>query len=168
MNRLFYISIIAISVLLSNCSRKHVHTCGLANLENKPSIDSRVVELKRTGIADTTIAFISGTVLGKDSSQQDVTIDTLAYSNVVLVDNKNGNMIGTSTDANGHFQFNIPPATYDLKVQFITYNTLIVRDVFFGTGEIYELKAELGQRGGYSSSSEYRMTDDKQIIKTIQ
>ncbi len=165
MKRPFHILIILISILFSNCARKPVYTCGLDYLANRPIIDSRIIELKRTGIADTTIAYISGRILGKDSTDAEVSIDTLAYANVYIVNKTTGQTIGKVTDLNGKFEFSLPSASYDLKVKYIAYNTLIVRNVFLGTGDIFEFNALLGQSGVSIDSTEYRMTKERMLEK---
>ena len=160
MKQPFYIFIILITALLYGCARKPVYTCGFGYLSNKPKIHSKVIKLKRTGIADTTVAFISGQIFGKDSIDKGITIDTLEYANVYVVDNVTGKVIGKATDLNGKFDFTVPSATYDLNVQYAAYNTLIIRNVFFGTGDVLELNAVLGQSGTADDSSEYKILNE--------
>jgi hypothetical protein len=50
-----------------------------------------------------------------------------------------------------------------LKVQYIAYNTLVIRNVKFGTGDIVEFDALLGQSGAGQDSSVYAMQADKTI-----
>jgi len=165
MKRTFYILTIIVSTLLWSCVRKPIYTCGLGHLANRPKIESKIIELNRTGIADTTIAFISGQILGKDSTDAGVGIDSLGFANVYVVDNVTGKTIGKATDLNGKFEFTIPSASYDLKVQYIAYNTLIIRNVYFGTGDIVEFNAVLGQSGVSVDSTEYRMKSEWRIEK---
>lgn len=154
---------IFMSVGLSNCSRKPVYTCGVAYLASRPKIDSKVLKLERVAIADTTIVFISGNVYGKDSADAHVTTDILMAANVYVVDQMTGKVFGQSTDLRGKYQFHLPSSTYDLKVQFIAYNTLIIRNVHFGTGDIVKFDALLGQSGAGQDSSVYTMQADKTI-----
>ena len=154
---------ILFSVGLSSCSRKPVYTCGLAYLVSRPKIDSKVLRLERVAVADTTIAFISGTIYGKDSSDNHVTTDTLIAANVYVVDQMTGKIYGKPTDLSGKYKFHLPASTYDLKVQYIAYNSLIIRNVKFGTGDIMEFEALLGQSGAGQDSSVYVMQADKTI-----
>jgi hypothetical protein len=163
MTRTLSILTILFSVGLLNCSRKPVYACGLTYLASRPKIDSKVLRLERVAIADTTIAFISGTVYGKDSSDVHVTTDTLMAANVYVVDQLTGKIYGKPTDHSGKYQFHLPASTYDLKVQYIAYNTLVIRNVKFGTGDIVEFDALLGQSGAGQDSSVYAMQADKTI-----
>jgi hypothetical protein len=163
MTRTLTILIIIFSVGLSNCSRKPVYTCGLAYLASRTNIDSKILRLERVAIADTTIAFISGAIYGKDSSDTHVTKDTIIAANVYAINQTTGKIYGKPTDLNGNYQFQLPASTYHLKVQFIAYNTLIVRNVKFGTGDIVEFDALLGQSGAAQDSSVYAMQADKTI-----
>lgn len=148
---------------LINCSRKPVYTCGLGYLSSRPPIESRILKLERVAITDTTIAFISGIVLGHDSSETATRTDTLMFANVFVVDKKTGKTIGNATDLKGHYQFYLPASTYDLKVQFIAYNTLIIQNAFFGTGDIVEFNALLGQSGAGRDSCVFQMQPDRTI-----
>jgi len=152
-----YILTILIGLALINCARKPIYTCGLMSNLLKPTIDSKISKLERVAIADTTISFISGTILSGDSSEKGLVLDTLMFANVCLVDRKNHRIIGKTTDVKGQFNFSFPSSTYDLKVQFIAYKTLIIRDVKFGTGDIVNFNAILGQANLGQDSTVFQM-----------
>lgn len=157
------ILIILFSVGLINCTPKPVFTCGLANHALTPKFDSKVLRLERVGAADTTIAFISGSIYGKDSSDTHVSTDTLIAAYVCLVDQATGKIYCKPTDLNGKYQFSLPVSTYNLKVQYIAYNTLVIRNVKLETGDIVEFDALLGLSGACQDSSVYVMQDDNTI-----
>jgi hypothetical protein len=157
-----------VSLGLTNCSQKQIYTCGLAYLDSRPGIDSKVLYLERVGIADTTIAIISGEISGKDSSEFGVTTDILIGSSVYLTDKLTGEIYYQTTDLEGKYQIHVPASTYNFKVQYISYNTLIVRDVIFGTGDIVQFYAMLGQRGAGHDSTVFIMQPDKTIKKITQ
>lgn len=158
MKNKFYLLIILFPNLLWACAHKPVYTCGNSYLANRPKIESKVLKLERIGIADTTVAFISAKILGKDSTSAGTTIDTLIYAKVYLVDKVRAKTIAKATDLNGEFDFTVPSGLYDLQVQHIAYNTLIIRDMHLGTGDLVELKAVLGQSGTSVDSTEYKLT----------
>jgi hypothetical protein len=121
------------------------------------------MSLERIAIADTTIAFISGTIFSCDSSESGVITDKLMSACIYVVDKNTGQKIGNFTDSEGHYQFNLPASTYDLKVQSIEYTTLIIRDVIFGTGDMVEFDALLGQSGAPWDSCVFQMQRDRTL-----
>ena len=150
-----------ILIELSSCTNKSIVTCGSGDLESRPNIAGEVLQLKRIAIADTTIASISGEIFGKDSSANGVTIDTLVGTLVYLIDTKNGKTYSSQTNIHGKYQYYVPASTYDLKVQYIAYNILIVRNVIIGTGDMIQFNAVLGQCGTEQDSTIFLMQQDK-------
>jgi hypothetical protein len=152
-------------VAILNCSRKPISICGLRYIDSRSNIDSKVLRLECIAVADTTIASVSGIIFGKDSSEYVVTIDTLISAIVILVDKETKKVYNTSTGNDGKYHLFVPASTYDLRVYYISYNTLIVRNISLGTGEIVECNAVLGQSGIRDDSTVFEMLPDKTIIR---
>jgi hypothetical protein len=148
---------------LISCSRKSKSTCGFDYFVSRASINSKVINFERVAIADTTIALVSGTILGHDLTARSSTTDPLPYSKITAVDKKTGQIVVHTTDLHGNFQFPISASTYDLTIPSIGYNTLIIRDVFFGTGDIVEFTALLGQCGAAVDSCVFQMQADRTL-----
>jgi len=163
MKKTVFISTLILLLALFNCSRKPVVTCGLGDLESRQNMDSEIVQMERIAIADTTIASVSGEILAKDSSAAGVVIDTLIASLVIFTDKSTGKTYGSQTDMHGKYHCFLPASTYDIKVQYIAYNTLIVRNVSFGTGDIVRFNAILGQLSIDGDSTVFEMQADKTI-----
>ncbi|MFC0604569.1 carboxypeptidase-like regulatory domain-containing protein [Winogradskyella pulchriflava] len=137
---------------LISCSKK-IYSCGLEPVLNIVSIDSEILNLKRIGIADTTLASISGKIYAKSINEKDTLTDNFAFTNIWVRDLKTDSLIGTTSDSKGEFQFTMPASEYDLQVQFIGFNNLKVKNVKVGTGEIISFSAILGQGDG---TTEYK------------
>ena len=54
-------------------------------------------------------------------------------------------VLGTYSELDGLYNTTIPAATYQIEVQFIGYNRVIIENVQLGTGEILQMSANLGQ-----------------------
>ena len=163
MKRIFFILTLILLIGLSNCTRKYVVTCGVGDLESRPNIVSKIVRLERIAIADTTITFVAGDILGKDSSEAGVVIDTLMAALVVFTDKATNKMYGSQTDLQGKYYCYLPASTYDIKVQYIAYNTLVLRNVILGAGDVVQFNAMLGQAGMRDQNAVYEMQADKTI-----
>ena len=133
-------------LFLMGCAKKPVYTCGTV-LTNKPSIESKVLSLKTVGIADTITAFVSGTIFGKDSIDKKVTIDTLSFATITLINKERQDTIKVVSDAQGKFQQHFQAGTYDILVKYVAYTGLMIKNVPFGRGELKEFNALLGQQG---------------------
>lgn len=76
---------------------------------------------------------ISGTILDEKYG------DPLIGANVVV----EGTSIGTSTDFDGKYQFNLEPGTYNIVYSYIGYNDKTITDVVMVDGEITYMDATL-------------------------
>lgn len=161
MKKVVFIALLILFVGLTNCARKHLAICGLRSLDARLNIDSKIIQMERIAIADTTIASISGEIFGKDSSENCVIIDTLIGAVISLVDKETKKVYGSSTDLQGKYKLCLPASIYDVRVFFISYNTLIVRNVSIGTGDIVRFNAMLGQSHVQDDSTVFEMQSDK-------
>ncbi|MFN0188647.1 MAG: hypothetical protein ACKVQV_08095 [Bacteroidia bacterium] len=151
------LSLLILSIAFANCSRKTTVTCGTGEFMKKPSIESKVLLLQTVGIADTTIAFISGCVTGKDSSEKVTSIDTLSFAAVSFINSKQ-DTVKTTADLQGKFKSHLERGTYSIVFQIVGYNRLIIDKVNFGSGEIKELNVLLGQ--GFSTTKTSGQTNN--------
>jgi hypothetical protein len=130
---------------MTSCANKVIVTCGTADLMNRPSTESKVLSLKTIGIADTTIAFISGLVSGKDSTDKKVTIDTLAATSIQFINLERSDSVTVFADISGKFQQHLTAGIYNIWVFNVGYNRLLLENVSFRTGELKELNVLLGK-----------------------
>ena len=156
---------LGILIGLISCAKKNYVVCGLGSDMNLTKLDSKIIELKRIGIADTTLASISGKIYAKSINKNDTLIANFAYTNIWVRDVKTDSLIGTTSDSKGEFQFTIPASEYDLQVQFIGFNNLKVKNVKVGTGDIINFSAILGQGDGtteykWNPAEFYKNTDE--------
>ncbi|EDP70745.1 hypothetical protein FBALC1_08298 [Flavobacteriales bacterium ALC-1] len=142
--------ILTLGILIGfiSCAKKNYVVCGLGSDMNLITLDSKILELKRIGIADTILASISGKIYAKSINKNDTLTDSFAFTNIWVRDLKTDSLIGTTSDYKGEFQFTIPASEYDLQVQFIGFNNLKVKNVKVGTGDIISFSAILGQGDG--------------------
>ncbi|MBW1296370.1 carboxypeptidase-like regulatory domain-containing protein [Aquimarina litoralis] len=139
---------LVVLIYLIGCAKKTYSVCGLELGENTITIDSKIIELKRIAIADTTPASISGKIYAKSFDGSDTLTENFAYTNIFVRDLKTDSLIGTTSNLKGEYQFTIPAAEYDLEVQFIGYNNLKVHNIKITTGEIINFSAIIGQGNG--------------------
>lgn len=145
-NLTFLFSVLA----LSGCAKKVYMECGTAALMSQPGLESKVLSLHTIGTADTTVAFISGFVLGKDSAEKFFRIDTLPYACVLFINRETSDSSGLYTSLEGRFQHHLTAGTYDILFSNVGYNKLKVEKVKFAPGELKEMNILLGH--GYGRS----------------
>ncbi len=141
---------LVISICLIGCAKKSYYICGfgLEGNDNTITIDSKIAELKRIAIADTTLANISGKIYAKYLNKNDTLIENFAHTTIFVRDVKTDSLIGTTSNLKGEYHFTIPAAEYDLEVQFVGYNHLKVKNIKIRTGEIINFSAIIGQGNG--------------------
>ncbi len=132
---------------MTNCARKPIYNCGTGALMNIPSIESKILSLKTIGIGDTISTYISGTIFGKDSANNKVTIDTLMFANIGFISHERQDTVGTVSDIYGKFEKHIQAGTYDIFVKYVGYVGLVIKNVPFEQGELKEFNVLLGQQG---------------------
>jgi hypothetical protein len=141
------LTFILLGLVLTDCARKPVYTCGTGALMNRPSIQSKILSLKTVGIGDTIAAFISGTIFGKDSVDNKVTIDTLMFAAIAFISHERQDTVGAVSDMHGKFEKHLQAGTYDIIVKYVGYVGLMIKNVPFGQGELKEFDVLLGQQG---------------------
>jgi hypothetical protein len=152
-------------VIVMSCAPKQRYICGNGVALSRSSIDNKIIKFEHIGIADTTAVFISGTIFCRDSSEKGEILDTLIMATIVAIEkNKTEPIVGVVSNNDGYYQFYLRPAVYDIKIQFIGYNTLIVEDVALANGDIWVFDAVLGESNG-SESPFFKMQLDKTIKK---
>ena len=163
-NRILILTLLILIGLFS-CATKNYVVCGIGSSMNLSNIDSEIIKLKRIGIADTTIASISGKIYAKSITKNDTLTENFRNINVWFKDIKTDSIIGKTTNSNGEFQFTIPASEYNLEVQFIGYNYLKVKDVKIGSGDIIYFSAIIGQGNGVT---EYQWNENYLIEKNAE
>jgi len=168
MIRFIYTSILLTLFGLSGCAPKPITTCGVMYLANRPSIDSRVISLESTEQTDTSAAIISGVILGETINENQHHMDTLEFAAVYLVDKKSGATFGAVADIQGYFKLYVPESSYDLTVQYITYNYLIIKDIQPKSGKVIQMDVVLGQSNASLDSTLYQISPTGEILKLAQ
>ena len=130
---------------------------------SREPIVSEIVQITQLGIADTTIAYVTGTVVGKYKTDSSEYLDTLIGAPVSFYDSESDLMIGEMTDRNGSYSFRLPPSSYDVHVSYIAHNELVIKDLKLASGEIIDLNLLLGQSGGHRDSCVYALNEDRTI-----
>jgi hypothetical protein len=100
----------------------------------------RIIKNQTIGIADTTVAYISGRVYEKQ--------DSIPFANISLT-NSSGQKFGTQTDINGNYKLCIPKGKYSFLIQYIGHNDFIIKKLKLGTGQMQELIIDIGTGGGF-------------------
>jgi hypothetical protein len=144
-NLITKLTLLLLAFVLTYCAKKPVYTCGKSALINRLFIDSKILSLKSVGIDDTITAFISGSILSKDSTDNVVTIDTLMFSVIEFISYDRKDTIGIVSDIKGKFEKRLIAGTYDISIRHLGYNSLKIKNVKFHTGELKELNVILGQ-----------------------
>lgn len=108
----------------------------------KPADTSMLIKNERSGIADTTIAFLSGLVTEKRNKAP------LPCGYLALTDEATGQTYDRSINENGHYSIEAPSGTYRLKVVNVSFADLDT-SITLGSGEIREVDVAMGQGPGY-------------------
>ena len=101
-------------------------------------VPSQILRNEQVGIADTSVAFISGNVSDL------VTSENISYAVVTFKDESTEKVYGQSTDTLGKFSIIIPAGSYTFKVFFVGYAEINL-DLTIRTGEMREINTGLGQ-----------------------
>ncbi|CAL2102993.1 Carboxypeptidase family protein [Tenacibaculum sp. 190130A14a] len=150
-----------LSIFLS-CTRKVYH-CGMASYSYKgkdeyfllksdtlPSLNfiSKILILKRLKPSNSNLTSITGKVFDNSIDENDTL--TLPFANVVAKNQVTDSIIGTITNEEGMFELNLPPSKYNLEIEFIGFNTLIIKNVKISKGNHMYLSSILGSGRGTS------------------
>jgi hypothetical protein len=120
---------------------------------HRPKEKPTVIRNERIGIGDTTIAFISGTVY--DYERQ-----PLGFAVLNLISLTDSSKQGVFTDSLGNFKLHLPADKYKLTALFVGYTSLTIDELQLGTGELRELKLQLGNGGAFKT---YLIQSDKPL-----
>ncbi|MCB0791942.1 MAG: carboxypeptidase regulatory-like domain-containing protein [Flavobacteriales bacterium] len=108
----------------------------------EPAEPSEVLRDELVGIADTTIAFLSGKVLDSGTRKP------IELVNVWLMDTVPSTIAGTTTDTSGYYHLDAPSGTYTLHVVGIG-RTIQEYEVDLGVGHVREIDVALGKGASY-------------------
>lgn len=122
---------------------------------HRPKEKPTVLKNERIGIGDTTIAFISGTIL-------DYKGQSLGFAVLYLMSLTDSSKHATFTDSLGNFQLHLPIDKYKLTALSVGYSSLTIDELQLGTGELREMKLQLGNGGAYKT---YLIQSDKPLNK---
>lgn len=141
------LSLYCITLFLVTACAKKVVKCGLIGENMNPQKLQSVVTINKNYlIADTTVVSVSGKIFGSYIHERtDTIVEPLQYANVIFKNVKTQAVLGTYSELDGLYNTTIPAATYQIEVQFIGYNRVIIENVQLGTGEILQMSANLGQ-----------------------
>ncbi|WP_293890294.1 carboxypeptidase-like regulatory domain-containing protein [Flavobacterium sp.] len=120
---------------------------------HRPKEKPTVIKNERIGIGDTTIAFVSGTIY--DYEKQPLGFAALNF--LSLTDSSKHDVF---TDSLGNFKLHLPADKYKLTALFVGYTSLTIDDLQLGTGELRELKLQLGNGGAFKT---YLIQSDKPL-----
>jgi len=133
-------------LLLTACAQKALKHAVIGEDMNPQKLPSIVTISENFVIAATTIVSVSGKIFGSYIHERKDTItDPLEFSNVVFTNVETKEVFGKVTKKDGSYTITIPAATYQIKAQFIGFNTIIIKNIQLGTGEIFNFSANLGQ-----------------------
>ena len=120
---------------------------------HRPNEKPTILRNEKKGVADTIVAFISGTIL-------DYNEKPIAYVVLNLTSIKDSSKQGTLTDSLGNFTLHLPSDKYKLTALCVGYSSLTINEFQLGTGELRELKLRLGSAGGFTT---YLIESDKPL-----
>lgn len=148
------LTILPILISLLSCSTaKEPYTYEICVAQEADS--SLVISDELIGIADTTIAVLSGQVFDLDTKE------TLHFARVILREAETDKSYGQITDSLGRFAITVPANDYKFEVRCVGYSS-INKDLTLGIGEMREMKIELGQGGSYVT---YGIESEKRLSK---
>ena len=150
--------ILVCSFQLLACSKRY---CGFPPTEF-PDTNSNVLMIKRIGVVDSTYGIMYGTILGRDTVGTQPCLDTLSLVRVSAQDTETGKNYWGDTDDLGHYEFWLPSARYNIEVQHFSYNKLVLKDAYFGSGEVITFSAIVGQG---TDSTIFQVQGDSAVVK---
>ena len=115
----------------------------------------KIIKNEIIGIGDTTVAFISGTIW-------DYKGEPISFAVLNLLSLNGSSKFGAIADSLGNFKLHLPAGNYKLTALSIGYSSLITDDFLIGTGELRELKLQLGNAQSYKI---YNIVSDKPLSK---
>ena len=120
---------------------------------HRPKEKPTVIKTDIIGLRDTVLALISGTVY--DYERQ-----PLGFAVLNLISLTDSSKHGVFTDSLGNFKLYLPADKYKLTALFVGYTSLTIDELQLGTGELRELKLQLGNGGAFKT---YLIQSDKPL-----
>lgn len=157
-----YAVILLFLMIAFSCKTKR--TCG--GFINPVNIKSKVTSLKLIGIADTTIAYISGSVSGKCEKRDQET--AVPGSAIVLTNKRTQKETATVSNDDGNYKLQLSAGDYDIAINGVSFNDIIILDVKIGTGYMIKLDVMLGNKGKNGTTSIYQMKEDRSLVEIQQ
>ena len=103
----------------------------------------QVISNKTIGIADTTIAWVQGKIVGPDGN--------LPYASVSFFNKSRNQNFGVLSDANGEYKRSLLRGKYEVTFQSMGYRNFIIKDFALRTGQMQEIQVKLGEGGGFKT-----------------
>jgi hypothetical protein len=145
MRKMFLCSI-AVLTLVTCAPKATKRTVIIGDPMTVQRLPSTIFIREKYQLSDTTVAHISGKIYGSFIHHpKDTVTDELAFAKVSLKDLKTKTVFSELTTFDATYSFFIPPATYQLEVQYVGYTPIIVKPLRFEAGEVFQLDANLGQ-----------------------
>lgn len=147
-----------LAAFFTACQPKTPGVCGLAYPFEGEGMPSRVLNINTLGFADTILASASvqASYLNQAAAKPE------PGAGVLLQFNKPGTdslVRAGICDAKGRFSASLPYGKYDLRFSYSGCNSLLLRNVKFGPGEIKQLDVLLGIQG--AATKLYSIDTDK-------
>jgi hypothetical protein len=120
-------------------------------------VSAKMLENKTLGIADTTLAYITGQII--DNEHRGV-----YYADIIITNVTNKDSSSFQTDSLGYFKFYIRAGDYSLQFRDNVYGGLIINSLKLRSGQIQEIKVSLGSR---FVVEEWQKIDTIKKVKTL-
>ncbi|XLS27933.1 carboxypeptidase-like regulatory domain-containing protein [Flavobacteriaceae bacterium M23B6Z8] len=117
---------------------------------NKISIDSDVC-ITRTKNIDSNQIVIFGNIQDKEFAKIDALNSELGLANIRVKNIHTDSIINTISKLEGDFEIYLSPSTYEIRIDFVAYNSIIVRNLEVTYGDVFEVKANLGIGNGITT-----------------
>lgn len=134
-------------VLLLSCARRDIfkkkyqyEVCIYLEPKEKPV----VLKNETIGIVDSIVACIYGTIYDYENQ-------ALGFASLHLTSLTDSSFYGVILDSLGKFNLKLPADKYTLTALFTGYTSLIIEELQLETGELSELKLQLGNGGTFMS-----------------
>jgi hypothetical protein len=157
LNAVLIISFMVASCELYRLKRDSTH------IPEKIQQDSEVLFSKTIGIADTTIASVSGHIFFLSDKKGNVQ-DTVKYAAIYFNNSDTPPHHGTNSKKEGEYQIHLKPGKYTVKCSYLRCHTLVIKEFSLRAGEMRQLDIGLGC--GYPKDSTiYTMVSDTEFVK---
>lgn len=121
------------------CDSSNNHNLKLHYINRFDSSEkSKIIKNKKIGTTDTAIAFVSGCII--DYNNQPIT-----YATIVLRTGDSSKKYIRNTDSSGCFKISVPVGNYTLIASCVWYNSVSIKKMKLGHGEIREVIVKLGR-----------------------